>query len=481
MNLHSDMHNRLSATMDSLRRSHRLQQPGKQTGLKEKAHELYAQHQHPQLPSPSATVPDDRLPKLKRKTSPSAEAAFAEEAPPSKRLREEGSPHQEQEHPLGSIVQWAATGHWSTTSSNKNGIRLSPSRQNRFWRAAVGKNAEPAQRWEEDEQKMSLSNASTTTSGKRKISSVHRVERIKKLARYGISMDLSTELEQSARERCEGFVEGDRVPSYCPGYLVDQLPAALRHAQNLNKARLCRDITPWVAPSAEHSYWNGEITLDYLVDEVQAEWTGCAPMGSTRPKPDLTIGLSPDDFSEEETRKLESFSSLERPSFFTPSLCYPFFMVEVKTGEVGLNKADRQNAHSAGIAVNAILELQKAAFETTAPQRVEELFRKPLVFSVSHSGMQANLYAHFAVPSDTVIGAYTIQRSEIDVISFFKRGGVDRFKPYNYTLNVYQTIGQEHRKLIKDALAALPTPSTSGLSFATSEITLETPSQQEST
>ena len=467
--------------MDSPRRSARLQQLRKQTGSKEKAHQLYAQHLHPQLPSPSATVQEDCLPRLKRKTTLSAEAAFAEKAPPPKRLREEGSSRQQQEHPLGSIGQWAATGHWSTTSSNKNGTRLSASHQDRFWRAAVGKNAEPAQRWEEDEQKMSQSNASTTSSGKRKSSTVHRVERIKKLARYGISMDLSSELERSAKERCEGFVEGDRVPSHCPGYSLDQLPAALQRAQNLNEARLCRDITPWVVPSAEHSYWNGDITLDYLVDEVQAEWTGCAPMGSTRPKPDLAIGLSPDDFSEEETRKLKSFSSLERPSFFTPSLCYPFLMVEAKTGEEGLNKAHRQNAHSAGIAVNAILKLQKAAFEATLPTRVEELFCKPLVFSVSHNGMQANLYAHFAVPSNTVIGAYTIQRSEIDVISFFKRNGVDRFKPYNFTLNVYQTIGQEHRKLIKDALAALPTPSTSGLSFATSEITLETSSQQEST
>ncbi|KAL9029276.1 MAG: hypothetical protein Q9180_007048 [Flavoplaca navasiana] len=468
--------------MDSPRRSARLQQLGKQTGLKEKAHRLYTQHQHPQLPSPSATVQEDRLPNPKRKTTSSAEAAFAaEEAPPSKKLRQEGSPRQEQEHPLGSILQWTATGHWSTTSSNKNGTRLWPSRQIRFWRAAVGKKTERAQCWEEDEQKMSQSSANTTSSGKRKSSTVHRVERIKKLARYGISMDLSGELEKSAKERCEGFVEGDRVPSHCPGYSVDQLPAALQRAQNLNEARLCRDITPWVVPSAEHSYWNGDITLDYLVDEVQAEWIGCAPMGSTRPKPDLTIGLSPDDFSEEETRKLENFSSLERPSFFTPSLCYPFLMVEAKTGEEGLNKAHRQNAHSAGIAVNAILELQKAAFEATAPQRVEELFRKPLVFSVSHNGMQANLYAHFAVPSNTVVGAYTIQRSEIDVISFFKRNGVDRFKPYNFTLSVYETVGQEHRKLIKDALAALPVPSTSGLSFATSEFTLETPSQEELT
>ncbi len=327
---------------------------------------------------------------------------------------------------------------------------------------------------------MSEPTSSQPSSGKRKSSSVHRVERIKKLARYGISMKLSNALEASARERCEGFVEGNRVPSHYPGYSAISLPAALERAQNLNEARLSRDVMPWLVPSAEHSYWNGEITLGYLVDEVQADWSGCAPMGSTRPKPDLTIGISPDDFDEGETRKLKCFSSLERPCFVTPNLCYPFFMVEVKTGEEGLNKADRQNAHSAGIAINAIIELQKAAFEATAPDRVKELFGKPLVFSVSLNGRHAVLYAHFAVLNPET-GAYTIQCSEIDVISLFKRSGADRFKPYNFTLNVYQIVGQEHRTRIKEALAALPAPSVSGLSFITSTYTLETGSQQDST
>ncbi|KAI4283335.1 MAG: hypothetical protein L6R38_002250 [Xanthoria sp. 2 TBL-2021] len=325
---------------------------------------------------------------------------------------------------------------------------------------------------------MSQPGSSRASSGKRKSSSVHRAERIKKLSRYGISMDLSDELEESAKERCESFLQGNRVPNHYPGYSPDKMPTVLQRAQNLNEGRLYRDVTPWLVPSAEHSYWNGEITLDYLVDEVQAEWTRCAPMGSTRPKPDLAIGLSPDDFDEEETRKLKSYSSLERPSFVTPNLCYPFFMVEAKTGEEGLNKADRQNAHSAGIAVNAIFELQRAAFEATAPERVTELFRKPLAFSVSHNGRQANLYAHFAVPSNAMTAGYTIQRSEIDMISFFRRNGADRYKPYNFTLNVYQTIGQEHRQRIKNALAALPLPS--GLSFATSGFTLESESRDSS-
>ncbi len=223
---------------------------------------------------------------------------------------------------------------------------------------------------------------SQPSSIKRKSSSVHLIERINRLSQYGISMDLSEELEESGKDRCESFLEGARTPSHYPGSAPSQVQTILRRVQDLNEGRLHRDITPWIVPSAENAYRNGEIIPHYLVDEVQAEWTRCAPMGSTRPKPDLTVGLSLNDFTEEETQKLKARSSLGRPSFVAPNLCYPFIMAEAKT----LNKADRQDVHSAGIAVNAIIELQKAAFETTEPDRVQALFRKPLVFSVSHNG-----------------------------------------------------------------------------------------------
>jgi hypothetical protein len=85
-------------------------------------------------------------------------------------------------------------------------------------------------------------------------------------------------------------------------------------------------------------------------------------------------------------------------------------MAEAKTGEEGLNKADRQNVHSSGIAVNAIFELVKAVFERSKPRRVKELFRKPLLFTMSHKGRQANLYAHFAVPSNVAAGGLMIER-----------------------------------------------------------------------
>ncbi|KAI4100245.1 MAG: hypothetical protein LQ339_005552 [Xanthoria mediterranea] len=116
-------------------------------------------------------------------------------------------------------------------------------------------------------------------------------------------------------------------------------------------------------------------------------------------------------------------------------------MVEAKTGEGGQNKAERQNAHNAGIAVNAITALQRAASKATVPERLTELLRKPIVFLVSHNDRQGEL------------------RYEVNRISSSRPTGIDKHKPYNSTLNLHETTSQDHRARTKPALAALPTPS----------------------
>ncbi|KAL8711951.1 MAG: hypothetical protein Q9220_003647 [cf. Caloplaca sp. 1 TL-2023] len=439
------------------RRSARLRRLAEQEGLKREGETA-----HQQLPSPSTTAPHEHPPARKRKLSVSSELVPTAQVP-AKRLREVKSSREgtAADHSLGSIAHWASTGHWSATPSSQVYTKPAALQKHPLPGDTQGYTHKSAQPLEEKALMMNEDTSSKASSIKRKSSSVHRAERVQKLCRFGIITDLSDELPKAGKYKCEELLSGDRVPRHFPGYSSDQVHTVLLRAQNLNEARLNRDVTPWVAPSAEHSYLNGEITHDYLVDDIQATWIRSETMGSTRPKPDLTVGLSPNNFDKEETKKLESYSSPQRPSFVTPDLCFPFFMVEAKTGEEGLSKADRQNVHSAGIAVAAIVELHKAAYEATAPKRVAELFQKPLVFSVSHNNRLAILYAHFAVPSDTVQSGYAIKRCEIDMISFFKRDGVDRYKPYNFTLNVYQTIGQEHQKMIKEALAALPTVNVS--------------------
>ncbi len=66
-------------------------------------------------------------------------------------------------------------------------------------------------------------------------------------------------------------------------------------------------------------------------------------------------------------------------------------MCEVKCGENGLNIVDRQNAHSASMAVNAIVELYRAV------SRIMERHQKILYFSISHHHTLVKFYGHYAL------------------------------------------------------------------------------------
>lgn len=343
-------------------------------------------------------------------------------------------------------------------------------------RVVVEKSRDPVAHWVETKrwprgfgkEDMSKSKGDPT---KRKSSSMHRSERLERLTKNGIFMRSSALMQRSSKDLCLSFLIGDRTLGRYPCYRPEQLDSVLERIQDLNEGRLRRDITPWVVPSAENLYLSGEITPDYISEEIKARWTRCATLGSSRPKPYYVAGLLRKGFTEEEVEKLQSIVSLERPWLFTPSLCFPFLICEAKTGHEGIEEADRQNIHSASIAVRAIIELYKAAFGTSSVNRVNELYGKVLAFSVSHNERQVNLYGHYVVPSDDPAVGLGFYRYEIDMFGFTLHEGAERLKSYNFILNVYEKFAPEHRNRIKNAIAFLPTPAKrTGTSFAESDM-----------
>ena len=316
---------------------------------------------------------------------------------------------------------------------------------------------------------------------KRKSVSIYNSDRVERLAQNGIYMKTHALIQKTSKDLCFSFLEGHRTPGQYPCYPPEQVPNVLERIHGLN-GRLQRDIMPWVVPSAENLFFSGEITLDYIGEEIQADWTRCATMGGTRPKPDYTAGLLQTAFTKEEIGKLQNYASLERPFLFTPNLCFPFLICEAKTGQEGVDKADRQNIHSASIAVRAIIELYKAAFGTTHPDRINELYGQVLAFSVSHNNRLVNIYGHYAILSDDSTGKPEFYRLHIAMFGLAIRDGADRYKAYNFVRNVYEEFAPEHRKRIKDAVASLPAlAERTGHSFAGSDLTLEeTDSQQSS-
>ena len=265
-------------------------------------------------------------------------------------------------------------------------------------------------------------------------------------------MKSSSLIQKSSKDLCHDLIEGDRQPTQHCLFPPEQLLTVLERVQGLNEGRIQRDVTPWVVPSAEVLFYCGELDANIIGDEVNAEWSRCATMGSTRPKPDYAAGLLPSAFTKDEIQKLRNYASPTRSVFFTPDLCFPFLICEVKTGEQGFNQADRQNIHSASIAVKGVIELFKTAFGDNS-ERVKDLYGQVLVFTVSHDNDRVCLYGHYAV--NTEADELQYYRYQIALISLSAQDGADKYMAYNFVRNVYDIFAPMHQKRIRDASALL--------------------------
>ncbi|MCJ1395513.1 hypothetical protein MMC18_008399 [Xylographa bjoerkii] len=315
---------------------------------------------------------------------------------------------------------------------------------------------------------------SQNSSSKRKTESTHRSDRIERLAENGVFMKNSALTQRSSKELCKSYLQGGRVPKWWPSYPPDKIAAILDRIDGLNEGRIQRDIMPLVVPSAENLFYCDEPIEDWIGDDVHAEWTRSATMGSTRPKPDYTAGLLRKAFTKDENDKLRNYASPLRPFLFTPELSFPFLICEAKSGEEGLNKAHRQNIHSASIAVRAIIELYREAFGESDPDRVNKLYGQILVFTISHNHNMAHLHGHYAVISEDFPEKLEFYRYEIALFSLTLDDGQSRFRTYNFVQNVYENFAPEHRKRIKDAVAHLKSPGErTRLNFSASSSALE--------
>ncbi|KAK8196786.1 hypothetical protein M8818_006953 [Zalaria obscura] len=318
-----------------------------------------------------------------------------------------------------------------------------------------------------------------SSSSKRKSSSTHHSVRLRGLKKNRIFMALPVSLETQSLELCNDLLEGDRRPEDRPSYPLERTGDVLMRASEMNEARLQRDVTPLLVPSAEHLFFSGDTQLHYVGEEIQAEWVRCEAMGSTRPRPDFAVGLRWTAFEDGELGKLENYATPGTPFLFTHNLAFPFLICELKTGQAGMENADLQNIHSGSIAVRAILSLYHAAYGKNHV-KARGLLGQILVFSVCHNNEQVNIYGHYAVANnssnghDDALENLRYSRHGIALFSLTIGQGKDRFKSHNFIRNLYDKFAPEHLKRIKDAVGHLPSvqPRT-GSSFATSDLAMD--------
>ncbi|KAI4257287.1 MAG: hypothetical protein LQ352_001699 [Teloschistes flavicans] len=220
-----------------------------------------------------------------------------------------------------------------------------------------------------------------------------------------------------------------------------------------NEASIVRDLTPLLVPSAELMYLRGSRHLRHVIEAVDESWSKCIPMvNGPCPKPDFSVGLRISAFTPEQQAKLGPFDGgwqYQSRLLATHRMYFPFLTAEAKCGQEGLIIADRQNANSASVAANAVVELYKTV------SRHHELHRKILTFSISHNQETVNIYGHYALTTDKKI---SFHRYKVKQIPFADPDGIDKWRPYQFTKNVYDTFLPIHLERVCSAIDQLPDP-----------------------
>ena len=230
--------------------------------------------------------------------------------------------------------------------------------------------------------------------------------------------------------------------------------------RNKNEARIVRDISPLIVPSAETLAIREAKRPKLLIESVNEGWNNSDPITKTRPQPDYSVGFRKEAFTDEQLKRLEPFvGDLTDASFFmaTYYMYFPFLTCEVKCGTAALDVADRQNAHSMTMAVRGVVELFRLA------KREPEIHQQILAFSISHDHRTVRIYGHYpAIDGEKT----TFYRHPVRTFDFTELDGREKWTAYQFTRNVYDIWMPAHFKRICSVIDELPdfgVPLLSGL------------------
>ncbi|KAI0147791.1 hypothetical protein GGR57DRAFT_475859 [Xylariaceae sp. FL1272] len=228
--------------------------------------------------------------------------------------------------------------------------------------------------------------------------------------------------------------------------------ATCQSVHNRNEARILRDISPLIVPSAEVLAIYGSTALTCLIESTNEGWNNSIPLTGTRPQPDYSVGFRRQAFTDDQLAKLSPFVGdfiAGDLSFFmaTYYMYFPFLASEVKSGDAALDVADRQNAHSMTLAARGIVELFRLV------KRENEVHRQILSFSISHDHRSVRIYGYYPVINGRDIKYY---RHPIHTFDFTALDGKDRWIAYRFTKNIYECWMPDHLNRICSAIDELP-------------------------
>ncbi|RVD90365.1 uncharacterized protein DFL_001334 [Arthrobotrys flagrans] len=348
------------------------------------------------------------------------------------------------------IYYWARTSRWPKDyAEQKRGYRMGHS-------LLLKRQASGSIRRKRSETE--LSSATPTDQKPRESKSIpYNTERYDVfLTTQGVFMEGSDlGITDESRKTFETLLAADQLAPIDSLFRDDVFEETLRKVKERNEARVMRDITPLVVPSAETLAKFGSKHLKILVETYNDGWDGCVPLTSPRPQPDYAVGFKEEAFTEKQFGALLPFLSdrfYDRSCFMaTYYMFFPFLSCEVKCSGQPLEIADRQNAHSMWVAVRAVVELFKLV------KREQELDREILAFSISHDHNSVRIYGHYPVINGSSVKYF---RHPIVYYTFIP-STADKWTAYKFIKNVYDLWMPAHLKRLCSAIDQIP----SGVGF----------------
>ena len=264
----------------------------------------------------------------------------------------------------------------------------------------------------------------------------------------------SVGIAAASQTSCQSLLEKVRPVPADTLFRDDVFEVMCQKMLSKNEARVLRDITPLIVPSAETLYVLGNENCKLLVESTTERWSNSIPVTASLPQPDYAVGFQYEAFSDDKVKLAPYIGDYIAGdlSYFmaTYSMCFPFLTCEVKCSGGGLDIADCQNAHSMTLAVRAVVELFRVV------GRQDEIDRQILAFSISHDAKSVRMYGHYPV----LEGKYTkYYRHPIRNFYFIELDGREKWTAYRFVKNVYDVWAPEHLARIRSAVSQLPAES----------------------
>ncbi|KAJ4276392.1 hypothetical protein NW764_009857 [Fusarium oxysporum] len=270
------------------------------------------------------------------------------------------------------------------------------------------------------------------------------------LASYGLFLATDGEwITENSNTFCRTLLENEQETQTGTLFQDALFKSTCDNFRKKSEAKLIRDMTPLIVPSAEILFLRGASRLGVLIEGVCEIWNTSIPIIRTLPRPSYSLGFTQEAFSDDQLRKLEPFAGeLVEESFFkvTDSILFPFLTCEVKCGDLGLDIADSRNMESSSMAVRGLVELFKLVC------REKELNHEILSFSVSHDASKVRIYGHYAVTNGPRTSYHRHALRKFDIMAL---GGKDKWSAYQFTRNLYDMWAPLHLQRIRTAIDEL--------------------------